>query len=284
MHAREWILLQLKTRMTPASFAWLAETAEKIASGAKDRVVFSSFGLALRHAGKEPLRPAAPALAEAGRIVPGWNPQDWTCDQAARIFLLLSIPPGPDCLRLLDQLYQTSDLGESQALLKALALMPSPADHLPMAREGARSNVKMQFESVALRNPYPAAYFDQGSWNQLVAKALFVDSPLKEIFGLDTRCNPDLSRMLVDYVLERRAAGRSFDPQLWRCVGRFADGNGLAALAKSYAEDRMPGKRAAALALLANGQPAAVYILEGNPALASEARTGELTWENFNDR
>lgn len=284
MHAREWIRLQLQTRMTPASFAWLAETAEKIASGAMDRVVFSSFGLAIRHAGKEPLRPTAPALVEAGSMVPGWNPQDWTCDQAARIFLLLSIPPGPDCIRLLDQLYQTSDLGESQALLMALPLMPSPADHLPMAREGARSNVKMQFEAVALRNPYPAAYFDQGSWNQLVAKALFVDSPLKEIFGLDNRCNADLSRMLVDHVLERRAAGRSFDPQLWRCVGRFADGNGLAALAKSYAEDRMPGKRAAALALMANGQPAAVAILEGNPALASEARSGELTWENFNDR
>lgn len=284
MHAREWILLQLKSRMTPASFAWLNETAGKIASGANDRMVFSSFGLAIRHAGKEPLRPAISSVEEAGRIVPGWNPQDWTCDQAARIVLLLSIPPGPDCIRLLDQMYQTSDLGESQALLKALPLMPSPADHLAMAREGARSNVKMQFEAVALRNPYPAGNFDQGSWNQLVAKALFVDSSLKEIVGLDSRCNADLSRMLVDYVMERRAAGRTFDPQLWRCVGRYADERGIAALEKAYAEDRMPGKRAAALALIANGLPTALAILERNPALAAEAKSGELTWENFNDR
>ena len=103
-------------------------------------------------------------------------------------------------------LYQTLPLFSPRELLKA------------RAAEGIRSNMTAVFEAVALRNPYPAVYLEEGAWNQLVLKAFFVGSDVRQIVGLDQRANATLRRMLVDYANERRAAGRSVDPQLLQMV------------------------------------------------------------------
>jgi hypothetical protein len=66
--------------------------------------------------------------------------------------------------------------------------------------------------------------FDEAGWNQLVLKALFIETALAPVQGLDRRANPTLMRMLCDYAHERWAAGRPVSPELWRCVGPFADG------------------------------------------------------------
>ena len=56
----------------------------------------------------------------------------------------------------------------------------------------------------------------------MVLKALFVETTLAPIVGLDERANPELARILRDYAHERWAAGRPVSPELWRCVGPFA--------------------------------------------------------------
>ncbi len=281
MTALDWLLAALKARMSPDAFPWLTETAGRIGTASGSRAVFTAFSAALRRAGKEPLRPDAALLAESEKSIPGWDPADWSCDQAARAVLLLSLPADRESARLMDQIYETADVGEAVALLKALPLLPCPEAHLLRAREGARSNVKLQFEAVALRNPYPAAHFDAVAWNQMVAKALFVGSPLEEILGLDARCNPDLSAMLADHASERKAAGRPYDPQLWRCVGPHAGPRALEALAEALAGGAPAEQRAAALALSAAGTQQADAILEKAPALAEAVRSGALRWDNF---
>jgi hypothetical protein len=79
------------------------------------------------------------------------------------------------------------------------------------------------YDSIALDNPYPAEYFDDGQWNQMVLKAIFMERPLYRIQGIDRRNNKDLCRIARDFAHERWAAGRLVTPELWRLTGIFAD-------------------------------------------------------------
>jgi len=282
LSAQTLILDWLKTRIPPAGLAWLEEKAALTATGAPDKTVFASFSACVRHAGKASLALSAGDLEAAGAAVPDWNPSDWTCDEAARVFLLLALPPGPHSAHVMDQMWQTADMGEAIALQKALAVLPYPEGGLARAREAIRSNIKAVFEAIAVRNPYPALHFDTVGWNQMVVKTFFVDVPLSQVVGLERRANPPLARMLDDLAHERWAAGRPFAPDLWRCVGPCADAKALADLRKVLTTGSAVEKRAAALALKSCPDPQAAAILALDPALDKAARSGNLTWEDLN--
>ena len=281
MSAQTLLLDWLKTRLTPEALGWLEEKAALLATGAPDKTVFTSFGSCVRHAGKAPLNLDASALQAARDAVADWDPSDWTCDQTARIFLLTALPAGPRTAKLMDQMWQTADVGEAIALQKASAVLAYPEGHMARSREALRSNIQAVFEAITLRNPYPALHFDNLGWNQMVVKTFFTGSPLASVVGLDRRANPPLARMLADLAHERWAAGREFAPDLWRCVGPCADERGLADLKKVLTTGGPAEKRAAALALKSCPDPKAASILASDPALAEATRTGSLTWETL---
>jgi hypothetical protein len=137
------------------------------------------------------------------------------------------------------------------------------------------------FEAVAHRNPYPREQFSENRWNHMVLKALFVGSTLAPIQGLDQRANPALMRMLCDYAHERWAAGRPVSPELWRCVGAFADAEALADLQRVLATGAATERRAAALALAACPDPQAKALLAAAPDLAAAIERGELGWDRL---
>ena len=91
------------------------------------------------------------------------------------------------------------------------------------ATEAVRSNIGDVFNSFAFANPYPAAYFTESAWNQLVLKCIFNDKPIHLIQGIDERANQDLANMLSDFAHERWAAGRSVPAQVWRLVVNFTN-------------------------------------------------------------
>jgi hypothetical protein len=279
--AQELLLDFLRKRLESQALIWLEEKAALLASGATDKSVFTSYSAALRFSGKAALNPETSELAAAAAAATGWNPSDWTCDQAARAFLLLALPPGAHSSKLMDQIYQTADVGEAVALQKALAVLAYPEGHLARARDGIRSNIQQVFEALALRNPYPALHFDEVGWNHMVVKTFFVGVPLHEVWGIDRRVNPDLARMLTDLAYERWAAARDFSPELWRCVGPCADARAREGLAKALSSGDRVAKRAAALALHACPHKDAAMILDRDAALAAVVRNGNLTWENL---
>lgn len=132
--------------------------------------------------------------------------------ELARVFFLLeacAALPSAQHEALLTRCYRTSDNEERAALLRALPLLPEPERFLPLATDACRTHVLSVFEAIACDNPYPARHFDLASFNQLVVKALFVGAPLARVEGLRARHNPELARMVRDYVSERRAAGRA---------------------------------------------------------------------------
>jgi hypothetical protein len=70
------------------------------------------------------------------------------------------------------------------------------------------------FEAIACDNPYPARFFPDLNFNQLVLKAFFTGVAVQRIVGLADRRNAELVRMAQAYASERLAAGRTVPPDL----------------------------------------------------------------------
>jgi hypothetical protein len=253
----------VKGAVGPESAAWFEETLSALVRDVGARDLTRALGLAPRRLGKGDLAFRAEDLEQAGAVRPGFDPTGLTVDQAARIAFLLAAHRGDDSgfARRLTELQRTADLSESIAYLRGLPLFPGGPALLPAAAEGVRSAIKPVFEGVAHRNPYPAEFFDQGAWNQMVLKALFIGSTLAPIRGIHDRANPELAQILVDYAHERWAAGRPVSPELWLCVGPFAEGNILDDLEHVLATGRPEERAAAAAALRASPAQEARAVL-----------------------
>lgn len=211
-----WVAQQIKAE----SLVWLDEKRKQISNGANVRVFFTAFSAVPRYTGKNDLELTQDDLKAASTAVAGWVPAHWSVDQAARTLLLLSLPQdnATEYLHTLEQVFTTADVGELIALYQALPLLPYPEKLRHRAAEGVRSNMTAVFNAVALNNPYPAQYFDNLAWNQMVLKAFFVGSSVNLIQGLNQRVNPELAKMLIDYANERQAAERSVAPEILQLV------------------------------------------------------------------
>jgi len=302
--ATELLRLWLSQQVTREGFIWLEQKrqqvaeaaslpqaddrkdqacAERIAGSRSERVFYTAFSAVPRYTGKQDLVLTEEDLQAATAVRPGWYPGHWSLDQAARTLLVLTLPQTPETYwRSLERLFTTADVGELVALYQSLPLLPDPERYTAQAAEGVRSNMTLVFNAVALRNPYPADYFNELAWNQMVLKAVFVGSPLYLIQGLDRRANRELARMLTDYAHERWAAKRSVTPELWRAVGPFVSPQITAALEKVLADPEPTQQEAAALACAQSPLPEAQALLERQPALHSAIRSGQLTWDSFN--
>lgn len=271
----------LEHRLSDDARAWLFDAADRIAAASGDAELFRAVSLVTRKIGKDDLRVSQQEWQAAQGTRPGWDPRDWSLDQAARIYLLLAMGGhGAAFSRRLDQLCATADVGELVAFYRGLPLYPDQPRYVLRAAEGVRTNMRAVFEAVAHRNPYPGEQLPEGAWNQMVLKALFVGSRLEPIVGLDARANPALARMLCDYAHERWSAGRPVSPELWRCVGPFAAGPMVDDLKRVLEKGTPPERQGAALALSRSRDPAAADLLRRHADLAAAVKEGRLNWHS----
>ncbi len=275
---REWIGRQVPER----SAAWLDQQLEALGAAESDRALHIGLGLSPRRLGKDDLSLDAGDLERADRARPGWDPRGWSVDEAARILMLISGCGGGQAFAdRFTGLCRSAEVGEAIAFYRGLPLYPEPELLEGQAAEGIRTNMRAVFEAVAHRNPFPRERFDQNRWNQMVLKALFVDSTLYPMQGLDERANPELAHILCDYAHERWAAGRAVSPELWRCVGPFAVGRMLDDLQKVLSDGNETERKAAALALSASPSAKAREILAGAADLAARIASGDLFWDGL---
>lgn len=271
----------LEPRLDDNGRDWLRAAVATLAGGGTDRDLFRVVSLVSRKLGKAALVLDDAALGQARLARPGWDPRDWTVDQAARVRLLLAaVSDDAGFARRLDQLCATADLDELVAFYRGLPLYPDPPRHRQRAAEGVRTNMRVVFEAVAHHNPYPAEQLPEDAWNQMVLKALFVGSALDPVVGLDGRANAALARMLCDYAHERWAAGRPLSPELWRCVGPFATGPMLADLARSLGSGSAPERAAAVLALRRSPDPEARSLLQRHAGLHDAVVARGIDWSS----
>jgi len=136
----------------------------------------------------------------------------WTQTDVARFTqlrdLAASMPPD-EFSKVALACFEQGDAGEQASWCRAVSLLPQPEQYLPYVIDACRTNILPLFESIACDNPYPAAFFPERNFNQLVLKAMFNGIALARIAGLPSRRNAELSRMAADYAAERTAAGRT---------------------------------------------------------------------------
>lgn len=222
---RKWVLAQAGNEAD-----WVAQSLSNIASASQERDLYIFMGLAPRRLGKADLDLGAGALSAADAACPGWLPHGWSIDGAARVLALLTAPPNRPFADRFKDLRRTADVAEMIALYRGLPLYPDPDSLHFEVGEGLRSNIKSVFESIAHHNPFPRDHFDDHRWNHMILKALFVESRLAPVVGLEERSNPELARMLVDYAEERIAAGRPVPEDLLIPLGPFHYVPGVAAI------------------------------------------------------
>jgi hypothetical protein len=246
--ADTWVLRASDER----GIAWFRGAIDEVAHAASDRPLGVAIGLAPRRVGRASLRLEADDLVGANALREGLDPSDWSVDQLARIALMVANcrDEGGFAERL-DRFCATAEINELIALCRGLPVYPAAALIEPRAREAVRSGIKPVFEAVAHRNPYPSEVFAEDDFNQMVVKAVFVESPLWPIQGLDRRGNPRLAGMLVALAQERRAANRPISREIWRCIAPHADAGGMAALTQAWDAGVENDRLAIALALKA---------------------------------
>jgi len=273
----------LERQLAPDPVHWLNGRREALHSDFNDRTLHITLGMIPRRLGKSDLLLNEADIAAADAARRNWDPSDWSVADAARILVLVETAGVGDeaFAERFSDLCRTADVGEAIAFYRGLPLYPDPESLVDQAREGLRTNMRAVFEAVAHRNPFPREQFDSTRWNQMVLKALFVDSTLHPIQGLDERANAELAQVLCDYAHERWAAGRRVSPELWRCVGPYATGDLVADLTKALAEGTDIERKAAALALSASPSEAAKSVLESAGDLARSISRSELTWDTL---
>jgi hypothetical protein len=179
----------------------------------------TAFASASRLVGKAALVIAADEIAVLQTQGVDWPLHAWTMDDAARAVLLMSaakVLRPAELVTLAEETFRDGDSREKAAILRALPLLPAPKRFVPLAVEACRTSVQPVFEAIACENPFPAEYFPDLNFNQLVLKALFIQVPLSRVARLDRRLTPELARMARDYAAERAAAGRSIPDDIAR--------------------------------------------------------------------
>lgn len=245
--------------------------------------IMTAFVAAPRHVPRR-LVLTGPADSEAlDKAVAGFSVNGWSLVRLVRVWLLTRLDSGnrEEYTRNIRTLFDTAEMNELVALYSALPLLRYPETWLGTATDAVRSNIGLVLDAIALQNPYPAAYFPEGAWNQLVMKSVFNDKPVHLIYGLEKRANAELARILSDFAHERWAAGRRVAPRVWRLIAGFVNDRTIADLKHLLDSAREDDREAGALVCLESDFPPALELLELYPETMALAGDGKLNWKNL---
>ena len=195
---------------------YLRQQADGFQTNPQTSTFYRVFTALPRFVGKQLVSVPADMDFSLKRIRPGFTVSGWTLDRLARVWWLLQLPADDETVyvKTITQLFKAGELNELVALYSALPILAHPEAWRFQATEGIRNNIADVQSAIMLHNPYPADYFDEAAWNQMVLKAFFTDKDVTQITGLAERKNARLAQTLADYAAERRAAGRSLPPNI----------------------------------------------------------------------
>ena len=218
MDAMRQVLLDLlRAQAGESAKIWLDKALRAAEAPVHANTLLGYHAGASRRMGKQVLKLTPGEETRLAEMAPAVSFAEWGGDEFARAVLLLSLDPLDTETRreLIYQCYEKGDSREQESWLRILPLLSDGEFFLDTAIDACRTNIVPLFEAIACENPYPLRFFPEPNFNQVVLKALFMGLAIHRIVGLESRFNPELSRMCADYVSEREAAGRSVPVDIW---------------------------------------------------------------------
>lgn len=245
--------------------------------------LMTAFVAAPRFLSKKIIHTSDAEKAALNLEIPGFSVEGWSLVRLSRVWLLTQLDPSDKegYIKSIETLFDTAEMNELVALYSALPLLSYPDQWLFRATDAVRSNMGFVFDAIALHNPFPAKYFSELAWNQLVLKTIFNDKPIHFIEGLENRSNEKLAVTLSDFAHERWAAGRSVPAQVWRLIGKYLNTALLADMQHLFDSEKEEDRQAAALACGEASLPAANYLLAKYTDLEKSVKSGALTWADL---
>jgi hypothetical protein len=264
------------------SLNWIRIQGEKIEKSGNSNSLFISFSQASRYFKKVSISLSEDVEAKIHANYANLEVSYWNLLQIARTYLVLKLPLEKETwFKTINQLFETGDLYEQQALFAALPVLPFQTELIPRAIDGLRTNISLVFDAIALNNPFPSTYFPEANWNQMVLKAIFMQRPLYRIQNLEKRRNPALAAIARDFAHERWAAGRDVMPELWRLIAPFVDESFQKDLEKVLATEDKLQMKAATLAIHESDFEPAKKRIEKYPEIIQGIQNGEICWESI---
>jgi len=272
----------LRTQLTSAEWQWLAGR-----SNVPPLELMTAFVALPRFIARQTVQFSVTQAQELSELMPGFSIEGWTTVRLSRVWLLTCLDASDEesFTRHIETLFDTAEMNELVALYSALPLLAYPQKWLFRATEAVRSNVGDVFDALVMNNPYPARYFDEAAWNQLVLKTIFNDKPVHRIVGLVERSNANLARMLSDFAHERWAAGRTVAPEVWRLTPEFMNESLLADMKHLFTSENPDDRKAAALVCFYSKNAPALTLLAKYDSLKHQIERKQLSWFDleFND-
>ena len=270
----------IQRQVSADSWNWIAERKSAAIGSSAFNTAFAAMP---RKTGKALIQITEDEKDNLQSLRPNFSIDNWSIDRLARVWLLLHVDPSDEekYFQSIDHLFLSAEMNELVALYSALPLLAYPERWSKRCADGIRSNIGDVLQAVMCNNPYPSEQLEEKAWNQLVLKAFFTEKPIQEIIGLDERANQELANVLSDYAHERWAAGRTINPLLWRCVGKFINAPILPDIQRIAKSENEIEREAAALACTDSTYEPAKKLLDKLPLIKSAIERGELNWQTL---
>lgn len=270
----------IQRNISPDQWSWINE---KQATDSGSAAFHTAFAALPRKIGKALIPPDDEEQISIQKLRPGFSIKNWSVDRLCRVWLLMHVPASEKNVYVaaIDRLFLSAEMSELVALYSSLPLLAYPETWRKRCAEGIRSNIGDVLLAIICNNPYPSEQLDEKAWNQMILKGFFTEKPIDQVVHLDSRANEELAFTLSDYAHERWAAGRSVNPLLWRCVGKFIDARIFPDIQKIARADTIIEREAAALACWDSHFEPAKKLLEAAPRLKTAIEKGDLNWDSI---
>ena len=271
----DFLLTVIRARVNDAGWEWLVKARQHAAGGTVDELLAAYTGSGMR-VGRAALSLRDDERLRADELAPGLDLSLWTLADAARAVLLIGRANRSDKDSFCDAAvacYEQGDAAEQTSWLRALTLLPDPDRFTMVAIDACRTSIQTLFEAVACENPFPARWFPDANFNQLVLKSLFNTISLARVVSLVSRLNDDLARMADDYVTEREAAGRFVPADIWLVLAPRIGADRLGRVARYLEHDDPAHRYWAAVGLGLRPSADGRGLLERRRGIETDTRT-----------